>query len=213
LVILNMVQTWPRVGVSKDGRPYGPGLFKKDDLELGYWEAILQRGHNRKLTFRLLAWAHCLNCGAPMPEGSTGDHLIPLSEGGPAGAENYIPLDRVCNSSKGPRDFWAWWYYGQNKTLADVPHEILPDLLCAYARLRYHWLRARRELDLAAPNHILALIHSCQALMPARHWFTVLDEADRYECRAALAQNFAAFESTHPELRAHPTDGDTVASA
>ncbi len=60
-------------------------------------------GDNRKLALRLARRSRCLACAVELPSGSTGDHVIALAAGGPAGAENYLPLCGRCNASKGGR--------------------------------------------------------------------------------------------------------------
>ena len=87
---------------------------------------------NRKGVMRLIRRPDCLSCENKLSDGSTGDHIIAVAAGGPAGVENYIPLCGRCNSSKGTRDLLAWW------RLRGRPVSLLPpDALCAYARLSF----------------------------------------------------------------------------
>ena len=89
-------------------------------------------GDNRKNILRLARTQHCLACRERLPEGSTGDHIIALASGGPAGAENYLPLCGRCNASKGKRDLLDWWH-AKGRSATELP----PDVLCAYARLAF----------------------------------------------------------------------------
>src|SRR5215468_5032030 len=102
LIILHASQTLLRIR-SADGNFYGPRFFKTRD-----WIGGLS-GSNRRVSLRL-AKLPCVRCGLALAPNSTGDHIIPLSQGGPAGAQNYLPLCRSCNASKGAKDLLTWWH-------------------------------------------------------------------------------------------------------
>jgi HNH endonuclease len=143
LVWLHATQGFLRLSVPKDGRPYGPGYFAKRD-----WLGAL-KWENRRVSVRLGRMTTCVGCGSPMPEGSTGDHIVPLSKGGPSGAQNYLPLCRSCNASKGARDLLEWWL-GRGRDVGELPL----DVIVAYVRLTYCWYRDRGELDAAPPFYL-----------------------------------------------------------
>jgi hypothetical protein len=104
---------------------------------------------------------------------STGDHIIPLSDGGPAGAQNYLPLCRSCNASKGRKDFFEWWIQNA-KNACDLDN----DVICAYARLKFSWLRERgKELD-AAPDYLYTAIAQLCDSLPSGHASAIAEIAE-----------------------------------
>jgi len=88
---------------------------------------------SRKAAIRLIRASTCLNCAEPLSPESTGDHLLALANGGPAGLENYVPLCGRCNSSKGTRDFLDWWIERRGRSARELP----PDVLATYCRLQF----------------------------------------------------------------------------
>jgi hypothetical protein len=135
-VRLHAVQSFLRLPLPADGKPYGPGFFRGRDWRRGLGS------ENRRVTLRLAGQRTCAVCRAALSGSSTGDHIIPLADVGPVGAQNFLPLCRSCNASKGTRDLLDWM---AAKSL-DVRTVDL-DILCAYARLKYAWLKDRGRLD------------------------------------------------------------------
>lgn len=64
-----------------------------------YWEAT---GHNPKVC------TYC-DCLISNWETSVGDHVVPISKGGPDVLENLVPCCPSCNTSKGNRDLHEEW--------------------------------------------------------------------------------------------------------
>lgn len=157
------INSWMRLPLAKDGRPFGPGYFRGRN-----WRDRLV-DKNRKVAFRLREYGQCLACNVEVPKTSTGDHLIPLSLGGPPDASNYVPLCRSCNASKGNRDFFIWWQ-AKGYRLRELPKEIIADLLCAYARLRYEMGIRADTLDTEAPEHLQTLVIEAKQYVPKSHW-------------------------------------------
>lgn len=120
LLQIAAIQAWRRPGCS--------------NLNLKNWYQVLF-SKNRQVTIRLIRKWKCFACGAGLAEGSTGDHLIALAEGGSDSIENFSPLCQPCNSSKGKIDLLVWWHTRGRKL-----NELSPDVLCAYARLRFAFL-------------------------------------------------------------------------
>jgi hypothetical protein len=158
LVQLHAVQSFLRLPLDEEGRPYGPGFFRRRN-----WIAGLE-AENRRVTLRLAGKRACAFCGGPLSGSSTGDHLIPVADGGPVGAQNYLPLCRSCNASKGKRDFLDW-LAGRS---FDVRRLDL-DALCAYARLKYHWLKAKGALADVPAAGLRATLETLRAQLPAGH--------------------------------------------
>lgn len=136
LVAIYAIQTWLHAR-TPEGRTYSAGFFLS---RTDYWEPALRK-ENRRVSLRL-ARQPCIVCGEALSENSTGDHIIPLSKGGPPGATNYLPLCKSHNSSKGARDLFAWWQ-GRGGEV----RELSPDVLCSYSRLLYQWSAERHCLD------------------------------------------------------------------
>lgn len=133
----------------------------------GCWNGI--RRENRETSFRLFTRGQqrgCLCCGEKLSTNSTGDHLLALAQGGPAGAQNYSPLCARCNSSKGAREFFTWWAR-KDKSVVGLP----ADLLCAYARL--WWQKHERDgtLDDPAPPALVKAVLTLRGALPlAQQW-------------------------------------------
>jgi hypothetical protein len=156
LVLLHILQSWSRLPLAKDGRPYGPGWFDKRD-----WITAL-RQDNRRVSLRLARLDGCVRCGGALPPDSTGDHLVPLADGGPMGAHNYIPLCRSCNSSKGRRDFLVWWARS-GRFVTDIP----ADVLASYSRLVFQAHEAAGTLDHDAPEALQRAVAVLLPLLPS----------------------------------------------
>jgi HNH endonuclease len=163
LVRMHAIQSWHRVPLAKDGRPYGPGIFAGRA-----WETRLL-DENRRISVRLARIATCLRCTRDLDSGSTGDHIIPRSRGGPDGATNYLPLCRSCNASKGAKDLIEWWLASARSAV-----ELPDDVLCAYARLMYRWSLDRGALDEPAPPSLRTAVEQLIAPMAAGHAAAVM---------------------------------------
>ncbi len=158
LVRLHAAQSFFRLPIPADGHPYGPGFFRGRD-----WRKGLE-SENRRVTLRLAGRRTCAICEAELSTASTGDHLIPVAEGGPTGAQNFLPLCRSCNASKGKRDLLEWL---AGKGL-DV-RRLDPDILCAYARLKYGWLRAHGRLADPPAAALAAALNAIRTQLPDGH--------------------------------------------
>lgn len=154
LIRLNAMQSWRRLPTPQDGRPYGPGWFRTRD-----WVKGLE-SENRRVSMRLSRMGTCIFCGAQLPAGSTGDHIVPLSKGGPQGAQNYLPLCRNDNSSKGDRDLLEWWQ-SKGRSVAELPD----DVICAYARLMWQLYKPQRLLDDRASDYLRTAVESMVAAL------------------------------------------------
>ena len=127
LIALRAWSHWYRIVTSKP--KYYPGLSL---LKKGFESALKSlKSESRKTVLRLARLGKCISCGAKVGEGA-GDHIIPVSKGGPQSAENFMPLCRKCNSSKGNKDLLEWWI-GQGRNIKDLNQ----DALTIYLRLRY----------------------------------------------------------------------------
>ncbi len=191
LIWLHKLQQYRRFARKADGEYYrAEGYFKNQAPD---WTPLMLR-ENRGTTLRL-ANQPCIACGEPLAANSAGDHIIPRSRGGPAGAENYLPLcngaPRRCNSSKGVKDLLEWWTVRLERAVPELPN----DVICAYARLKYqwhlyHWHASAGPLDdVAGPEVTVALVvdQVITALPP---------EAGRYF--AGLARYSPLFGEFHP---------------
>jgi hypothetical protein len=158
LVQLQAVQSFLRLPLAPDGKVYGPGFFHTRD-----WVKSLE-SENRRVTLRVGSRRSCAVCGGGLSGSSTGDHLIPLAKGGPVGAQNFLPLCRSCNASKGPRDFLEW-LSGRSFDirLLDL------DAVCAYARLKYAWLKEGGHLGTPASRGLQETLASLRSRLPERH--------------------------------------------
>lgn len=144
-----------KTACDRSGKVYGPGFFGRRDF----------RGNlsheNRRVAIDLIAMGTCLACGEPVPSSTTGDHIVPVSRGGPSGAQNYAPLCRSHNSSKGPRDFMDWWYsMGRRST------ELPVRFLIAYARLKHQQCLREGTLQADAPASLSDAVADLMASLP-----------------------------------------------
>lgn len=174
LARLYAIQGWLHLPLSPTGKPYGPGFIRNRD-----WFSKLQ-WQNRRVSFRLRKYGYCLACNKPVSESSTGDHLVPVSLGGPDNASNYIPLCGKCNSLKGSKDFLKWWIYNgydlkdlKTPTVDGVP--VLADLLCAYARLTYQSAKESGCLHEEAPKHQVDALEQLRPILPKTHWKAITE--------------------------------------
>lgn len=158
LAQLHAFESYRRLGLAKDGSPYGPGFFHKRD-----WVGTLAK-ENRRVSIRLSRMGQCIGCCADVDTDSTGDHLVPLKMGGPIGAQNYIPLCRPCNASKGARDFIDWWL-SKGRNVADLPN----DVIIAYCRLMYRACAERGLLDQTASPHLVGALEQTSSTLSERH--------------------------------------------
>ena len=174
LIVVYGAQTFLRLPFP-DGNPYGPGFFIKRD-----WIGAL-KGENRRVSLRL-AKAPCIRCKSILPVDSTGDHIIAISIGGPLGAQNYLPPCRPCNASKGKKDLLDWWY-DSGRSATDLPY----DVLCAYARLMFGWLK--QKLAEPAPEPLKSAARDLSRLLPSvEHRRRLIVTAKR------CAENYFQFE-------------------
>ena len=151
---LHAMQGWLRLPLAKDGSYYGPSWFTSHtgSKYLTY--------ENRRVSIRLGRQNLCVACDEPLPATSTGDHIIPLARGGVDNATNYLPICRSCNSSKGTQDLLEWW------AKRGIPAgRLTADILCAYARLRYHH-SSQEELETACPDYLYAMLQSFAKTLP-----------------------------------------------
>lgn len=154
------IQGWMRLPLAPDGRPWGPGWFGKRD-----WVSHLGDA-NRRVSVRLSRVKECVRCGQEVPVGSRGDHIIPISKGGPDDASNYMPLCRSCNSSKGAKDLADWW-----RESGRSPAELPADVLCSYVRLTYQESRRQGGLHKDAPAGLQWLLSGLRPCVPTNaHW-------------------------------------------
>jgi hypothetical protein len=86
----------------------------------------------------------CVYCGAT--ENLTTDHIIPLSKGGIDIPANTVLACSTCNSSKGGRDVFEWYF--QVKQEVRVPHEVWK----RYLKLVWDYHAMHRTLDRADLN-------------------------------------------------------------
>jgi hypothetical protein len=162
LAALHAMQTFRRLPLAKDGKPYGPGFFAKRD-----WEGALV-WPNRRVALRLGRLGKCIRCATPVGDLS-GDHIIPTSKGGPLGAENYMPLCRSCNASKGDRDLLDWWYKS-DRWATELPD----DVIIAYCRLMFVLCQGQQRLDdPATPSMIRACDDFARAMPDERYYGAV----------------------------------------
>jgi hypothetical protein len=166
LIRLHALESFLRA-YDKSGRLYGPRYFTNRD-----WEETLSR-QNRRVSFRLRDYGRCLACSKPLSRTALGDHLIPVSKGGPDGSVNYVPLCQEHNSAKGTKDFFEWWVSSRFdlKTLPRDPKTpVLQDLLCSYARLTFQFSPIERLRE-PIPWYIQGVLLQLKPLLPSeKHW-------------------------------------------
>lgn len=143
--------------VVKINQKYFPA---KKQLKKGFASALDGlKQESRGPVLRLAKRSTCVSCNSPVGSG-VGDHIIPLSKGGPHSAENFMPLCRKCNSSKGDRDLIEWWMIkGRNIKDLDL------DALVIYLRLRYR-LATGEELKSPAPWYLVKAIKQAEETLP-----------------------------------------------
>lgn len=152
-------QHWYRT-TDESGNRYGLSL-----LQRGFASAPKSlRTSSRDTVNRLVQLGTCINCGNAVTPGSTGDHLIPLARGGPQSIENFAPLCRSCNSSKGAKDLIEWWTEDNGKTIDSLNL----DALCVYLRLMHQILETQRSLQNEAPSYYDEAMQQAAATMPQR---------------------------------------------
>ncbi len=113
--------------------------------------------NSRDPALRLARYGKCIFCGKEVKTG-TGDHIIPLSRGGPESPENFMPLCRKCNASKGNKDLIEWWL-SKGRHIRDLNL----DALVSYLRISY---RMNRDRQKPAPNYLIAAIKQAEETMP-----------------------------------------------
>lgn len=129
---------------NRRGARYGPVFLKR-----GFDQAPASlRMESRNTVTRLNATRQCAYCGGPVPENSTGDHIVPLALGGPQSAENRAPCCRSCNSSKSDRDLLDWWVRQRSRSIEGLN----VDLLRIYLRLMCRLLEGNDRLLEEAPD-------------------------------------------------------------
>lgn len=153
LLTLYLLQDWLRVRAA--GTESSPSFF----LRHGVVPALTSE--NRKVSLRLAREAACLYCEEPIGGDSTGDHIVAVAAGGPGGVENYLPLCKRCNSSKGVLDLLDWWHKKGRR--AD---ELPCDVLCAYVRLTYQQRQRLRTINAPAPETLMTAISDLARLLP-----------------------------------------------
>jgi len=146
LLKIAIFQSWIRL----DGR-YSEGYLI--NFAAGNNAAKTLKNPNRKTSIQLAKYGKCIVCGKTPSKNSTGDHIIPLSDGGENDATNYWPMCRNDNSSKGQRDFAEWFIRDKKRDIFSIDKTILADVLCSYARLKYiHLLRHDKLHDSPEPG-------------------------------------------------------------
>ena len=161
LVVLYATQQFLRIPPKEGGAFYGPGYFEDRRGEILEALGRPSRGASK----RLLISNGCIACKAPVPAGSTGDHLIPLHDGGSDSIENHLPMCRSCNSSKGRKDLLEWWESKNRDPLA-----LGLDALTIYARLKFRWLWNYGSPLAPAPLYLEGQLRRLLAELPSdRH--------------------------------------------
>jgi len=155
LIALRAWSHWHRI-VSEEPK-YRPGLSL---LKKGVEAALKSlNSESRKTVLRLARFGRCVSCNVAVNV-SSGDHIIPLSKGGPQSAENFMPLCKKCNSSKGSKDLLEWWISG-GRHVKDLNH----DALTIYLRLRYRIAR-EKERSPPAPWYLREALKQAEETLP-----------------------------------------------
>ena len=118
------------------------------------------RVQSRKTVLRLANLRRCIFCGAEVSLGS-GDHIIPVSRGGPNSAENFMPLCKRCNSSKGNKDLLEWWFSKGRKL-----RELNLDVLVIYLRFQYRIAEKEVKLDEPPSPNIFKAVREAMIELP-----------------------------------------------
>jgi len=151
-------QHWYRT-TDRQGRHYGLSFLKK-----GFDSAPKSlHSDSRNTVRRLNLLGKCIGCDAQVPASSTGDHIIPLSRGGPQSIENFAPLCRSCNSSKGDRDLLEWWIDVRQRTLGALNL----DALCVYLRLMYQMFEEQDMLQQNASDYCEEAVQQAAGTLPS----------------------------------------------
>jgi len=157
LIALRAWSQWYLV-VSMDSK-YFPG-FKI--LQKAFGTALKSlRSESRRAVMRLILHQKCLMCEVPVKLG-IGDHVIPLSEITYHSVENYIPLCKRCNSSKGRKDLLEWWI-GKGRHIS----ELHPDALTVYLRLRFRFA-SPTDLDSPSPEYLVIALKQAESTLPPK---------------------------------------------
>jgi hypothetical protein len=117
--------------------------------------------HNRRIVIRLARVRECIACNDTLSDSSTGDHLVALANGGPAGGENFVSLCGHCNSLKGTYDFLDFWRKRGGKFT-----DLSPDVLTAYVRLTYAAVNRLNRLNKPASVSLVAAVDDLMTLLP-----------------------------------------------
>jgi hypothetical protein len=112
----------------------------------------------RKTVIRLVKLGKCVACGSPVTI-SSGDHVIPISKGGPQSVENYMPLCKNC-SSKGNHDLLEWWI-----SRGCQIQNLNPDALIVYLRLKHRYSQPA-ERNAPAPPYVLEALRQAEQTLP-----------------------------------------------
>lgn len=153
LISLYLLQDWLRV--HQHGHDCRPGWFRRHGVVVGL------AAESRASQVRLARRTDCVACGKPVSADSTGDHVLAVANGGPAGLENFLPLCGRCNSSKGTKDLLAWWQAHGRR-----PDELPPDVLATYARIHFRHGQRTRTLATPMPSALTWALEGLLALLP-----------------------------------------------
>jgi hypothetical protein len=165
LVALYLLTDWIRL--RREGTQAGAGWFLRHGVLAGICR------ENRGVTFALLRIGACLQCGEELPLTSSGDHIVARDAGGPDGAQNYMPLCKGCNSSKGNNDLLWWWTARKGRSVLELPVEALT----AYARLTWaQYLRTGRDRKPIEPGLAHAVCELLDELPTNEHRKAVWDK-------------------------------------
>ena len=87
----------------------------------------------------------CIYCGRK--RNLSYDHLFPKNRGGPDIPDNVVLACKSCNSSKGDKCFYEWWFKGSSNR--DLPRKELPPRVAEgkYLKLLYKLHEENGTLD------------------------------------------------------------------